>query len=262
MNHISSSNFAVHYQGIGILENNFQDFGPNFRINPTVGVGVGNWDGYGGIKKIQIDETFIINWEIIDWITNNVSPGILAIPGAIAPQFTVTHTFKRIKIDSSEDLEFFNGDTETAYVFGGPADTFDIQVGTATEHNFIDKLAIDFFSPARYEHVITLKSKVSDCYDIEEKFIYDFEFNRQVFQIDIANRFYLGEKLEFTLKNFIVQQPGDLLTRLHIRYCVPPFPNNLVEEIDCSTTEPLEFNMAVNVRNIFKNYVLILFRML
>ena len=171
---------------------------------------------------------------------------ILATPADIALNFDVYHTFKRVRRNEDELIEFHSDSQDEILYEFSTALTGDFPID-APAADFIDKLAIDFFSPARYQHTIRLESKTSDCYDIEETFIYDFEFDRQVFQIDIANRFYLGEKLEFTLKNFIVQNPGDMLTRLHIRYCVPPFPNNLEEEIDCSTTEPLLFDMTVNV---------------
>lgn len=112
----------------------------------------------------------------------------------------MTHTFRRIRNSTNEAIEFFsNQPDETVYTIGVGKD-----IELIGPNNYINQAASDFFFPGRYEHTMKFKHSTSDCFDIEEKFIYDFEFDKQVFQIDIANRFYLGEKLEFSLKNFIV----------------------------------------------------------
>jgi hypothetical protein len=176
MNHISASNLAIHYQSIGILENNFKDFGPNFRLQP-VGVGAGGWDGYGGIKKVQIDEQFLLRWEIKDRLAALAAQNLPG-NGPISGPFTVTHTFKRILNSTEEALEFDLASlTETVFSVGLATDDIEL-VGP---DGFIDKPASDFFFPGRYEHTIRFEHGGSDCFDIEETFIYDFEFDRQVF---------------------------------------------------------------------------------
>jgi len=74
--------------------------------------GEGDWDGYGGIKVLQINDPFIVEWEVNDWVSsypavikldgNSLAPNMVPIP-LVAPDAE----FKRIKKDSSEDLEFY-----------------------------------------------------------------------------------------------------------------------------------------------------------
>lgn len=175
---------------------------------------------------------------MIDPVTNY--PGVGTVLGNALPPgvfMPPVQTFRRIKKDSSEDLEFFLGQTS-------------ITTAPSIINNFIENNVKDFFAPGRYEHTIELTHANSACYIIEEKFIYDFVFEDQSFVIDINERFFLGEKLSFTLKNFVTREPDDMLTRLHITYCYPPFDSNTVDQIDCTNfRKNLEFHYMINVYN-------------
>lgn len=106
--------------------------------------GEGDWDGYGGIKVLQINDPFIVEWEVNDWVSsypavikldgNSLAPNMVPIP-LVAPDAE----FKRIKKDSSEDLEFY---LNSGFIILTPT----------KNGNFINAQVKDFFVPGRYEH--------------------------------------------------------------------------------------------------------------
>lgn len=116
----------------------------------------------------------------------------------------------------------------------------DAELNLDPKTKFIRKPVSELFSsgpfkPAKYEHLLKVRSKGSACYILNLKTTYLFHRKKATYLVEMPTLFFLGDALAFNITNIKVEIPGLVITHIRVQLCIPVKAYNLVEEIDCDT---------------------------